>query len=200
MSTNCDLKKINLRGLASLSGYSISTVSKALNDNAEISNSTKAEIRRLALLYNYCPNHIARALRSQRTSNIAILFPEYNLHSYVEFLEGAEEEARSNNYRLFIQQFDLNQFRSKSSFGQIEGSIDGLILFVNDCQTNMKMRLEFGGLFKNNNMVLVPSRRDKKVENSHIYTKDYGKLACLDLIKKIRVEDTKLVVSPIFFN
>lgn len=55
-------------------GVSIATVSKALNNHTDIGEETKAHIRRVAKEMGYFPNSSARALKTNRTYNIGVLF------------------------------------------------------------------------------------------------------------------------------
>ena len=52
-------KNITIKELSKILEVSISTVSKALNDSYEISDSTKERIKAAARLYNYKPNKLA---------------------------------------------------------------------------------------------------------------------------------------------
>ena len=59
--------KTTLKDLARILEVSISTVSKALNDNPEISLETRNRIKELAESYKYVPNKIAQSLKSKST-------------------------------------------------------------------------------------------------------------------------------------
>ena len=55
-------------------GVSVATVSKALNDHSDIGEETKNRIRKVAKEMGYYPNSMARALKTNRTYNIGVLF------------------------------------------------------------------------------------------------------------------------------
>lgn len=57
-------------------GVSIATVSKALNNHKDIGEETKEHIRRVAKEMGYFPNSSARALKTNRTYNIGVLFAD----------------------------------------------------------------------------------------------------------------------------
>ncbi|HIT90438.1 MAG TPA: LacI family DNA-binding transcriptional regulator [Candidatus Merdenecus merdavium] len=67
---------ISLKDIADICGVSISTVSKALNNKADISKAKKEEIQKVAKELNYIPNYMASTLRSKRTRNIGVLLSE----------------------------------------------------------------------------------------------------------------------------
>ena len=52
-----------IKDISKITGFSMSTVSKALNDKEDISDETKLIIRKAALDNNYKPNHYAVMLR-----------------------------------------------------------------------------------------------------------------------------------------
>ena len=64
----------SMKDISELCGVSIATVSKALNDQSDIGEETKARIRQVAKELGYFPNSSARALKTKRTYNIGVLF------------------------------------------------------------------------------------------------------------------------------
>jgi LacI family transcriptional regulator len=65
---------VNIRELARRSGVSTATVSRALNDRAEVSEATRAKIRRLASELGYAPNEPARTLVRRRSDTIGLVW------------------------------------------------------------------------------------------------------------------------------
>jgi LacI family transcriptional regulator len=65
---------VNIRELARRSGVSTATVSRALNDRAEVSEATRAKIRRLASELGYAPNEPARTLVRRRSDTIGLIW------------------------------------------------------------------------------------------------------------------------------
>ena len=64
----------SMKDISELCGVSIATVSKALNDQSDIGEETKARIKQVAKELGYFPNSSARALKTKRTYNIGVLF------------------------------------------------------------------------------------------------------------------------------
>ncbi len=64
----------SMKEIAAACHVSIATVSKALNDHKDIGADTKAYIRQVAREMGYLPNAQARALKTNRTHNIGVLF------------------------------------------------------------------------------------------------------------------------------
>lgn len=64
----------SMKDISRACGVSIATVSKALNNHKDIGEETKAHIRQVAKEMGYFPNSSARALKTNRTYNIGVLF------------------------------------------------------------------------------------------------------------------------------
>jgi len=65
---------ISMKDIAAACGVSVATVSKALNDHSDIGEETKLHIKEVAREMGYSPNSLARALKTNRTFNIGVLF------------------------------------------------------------------------------------------------------------------------------
>lgn len=67
---------ISMKDIAKACGVSVATVSKALNDQKDIGEEKKALIKAKAKEMGYFPNSSARALKTNRTYNIGVLFAD----------------------------------------------------------------------------------------------------------------------------
>lgn len=65
---------VSMKDVSKKCGVSIATVSKALNDHNDIGEATKERIREVAKEMGYFPNSSARALKTNRTYNLGVLF------------------------------------------------------------------------------------------------------------------------------
>ncbi len=65
-----------MKDIAAACGVSVATVSKALNDHTDVSEVTKKNVRSCAREMGYYPNSVARALKTNKTYNIGVLFAE----------------------------------------------------------------------------------------------------------------------------
>ncbi|MGB3149034.1 MAG: LacI family DNA-binding transcriptional regulator, partial [Maribacter sp.] len=123
--------QINIKQIAYLSGYSKSTVSKALNDSKEISELAKNRIRKVAQQYDYKPNNSAKSLKSHRTNAIGLIVPEFSNEHCAHIMEGVGDEATVKGYKLVVYQ-SKNKIAAKNKIVDLlfDGSIDGLILIT----------------------------------------------------------------------
>lgn len=120
---------ITIKQISSLSGFSLSTVSKALNDKFDISSATKNTIKTIAEQHNYVPNNYAVSLRGQKSKIIAVILPEVTQNCYNYALCHLQKTAESKDYRiLFYQSFGCSIKEENFIKSLNDGSIGGVIL------------------------------------------------------------------------
>ncbi|OIQ18765.1 LacI family DNA-binding transcriptional regulator [Lacinutrix sp. MedPE-SW] len=121
--------KITLKELARLSGYSVSTVSKAINNKLDISLKTKKRIHDIAKKYNYIPNTYAVGLRKKRTQALAVILPQVNTNFYSWILFNIEKIASNKGYKIVLFQSFESPLKEKECIKiSSDGSVDGVIL------------------------------------------------------------------------
>ena len=95
---------VSIKDIAKKCNVSVATVSKALNDQSDISEATKEKIRKVARKMGYTTNVSARALKTKRTYNLGILFADDRAglsHEYFSMiLESFQREAEKYGYDI----------------------------------------------------------------------------------------------------
>ncbi|MBQ6334781.1 MAG: LacI family DNA-binding transcriptional regulator [Erysipelotrichaceae bacterium] len=95
---------ISIKDIAKECGVSVATVSKALNDHDDISQATKEKVRKAASKLGYTTNVAARALKTNKTYNLGILFADERAglsHEYFSMiLESFQREAEKHGYDI----------------------------------------------------------------------------------------------------
>ena len=135
---NLSESAITLKELSQLSGFSISTVSKALNNKFDISPTTRKTIQKIASKHNYVPNNYAVALRKKQTKAIAIIIPQINTDFYSCFLHNIEKVAYKFGYRIVLFQSFSAHKREQECLKMItDGSVDGAIVVSSNCIKNL---------------------------------------------------------------
>ncbi|MEG0069538.1 MAG: LacI family DNA-binding transcriptional regulator [Cetobacterium sp.] len=129
------MEKITLKDIAALTGYSVSTVSRSLNDNDRIPVETRNEIKEIAKQLNYTIDINARNL-SKKTSNTIGVFMQNDFfklpHSTFTniFWSTLHEEIQIKRYEPALYLFsDTDDFKYKISQLFNSGLIDGVIIF-----------------------------------------------------------------------
>lgn len=107
---------VTIKDISKRSGYSITTVSKALNNYSDISDSTKKKILDLCEEMGYVPNLSARSLITQKSFTIGIIFEEVTgvglQHPlFSKILESFKNVVEAQGYDIM---FLSNQMGSKN--------------------------------------------------------------------------------------
>lgn len=124
---------MTIKDLSFMTGYSISTVSKALNNKGDISVNTKKEIVDVAKKYNYSPNKLAVSLRLKKTKSLAVILPCLTINCYSQALHGIQKHASKQGYQTILYQSCLNGESIKSILDKINnGLIDGVIILSSE--------------------------------------------------------------------
>ncbi|MDE3742934.1 LacI family DNA-binding transcriptional regulator [Maribacter polysaccharolyticus] len=121
--------KMTLKRIAKELGVSISTVSKALHDNKEISQENRDKIQAFAKFYNYRPNNIALSLKNKKTKTIGLIIPEIVHNFFAKVIGGIEHVAKLKGYHVIIavtnESFDNEVINMELL---VHSNIDGFIM------------------------------------------------------------------------
>ena len=96
---------VSLKDIANICGVSVATVSKALNGQPDIGEETREKIRRKADEMGYFTNSAARALKTNRTNNLGVLFVDESNRGlthdfFANVLNAFKSEAEKNGYDI----------------------------------------------------------------------------------------------------
>lgn len=96
---------VSMKDIAKACGVSVATVSKALSGQPDIAEQTRELISKTADELGYMTNSAARALKTNRTYNIGVLFVDERrsglAHEYFSaVLESLKTEAEANGYDI----------------------------------------------------------------------------------------------------
>ena len=124
---------VSMKDIALRCGVSVATVSKALNGQQDIGEDTRERIRQAADEMGYLTNAAARALKTNRTYNIGVLFVDEQrsglAHEYFSsVLDSLKVEAERNGYDITF--INRNVGRRSSTYlqhAQYRG-VDGVII------------------------------------------------------------------------
>ena len=123
---------VTLYDVAKQAGVNASTVSRALNDKANVNGDTKKRIHQIAQNLGYYPNRIARSLATQETSTLGLVMPAMKCLEHTLFcsmLEGIYEEIQGLGYSLSFSVVDIDTQGEESAIRKLEEyRVDGLIL------------------------------------------------------------------------
>jgi len=130
--------------LAKILKVSQGTVSRALNDNPNISQKTKERICELAKKMGYVPHGIASALASKKTKSIGLVYP-YILNDilFARIYKGIEDTMFEQGYNIFLCcTNDLIQKEERYLQLLRQKRVDGIILTPVTFPSNTKLLRE----------------------------------------------------------
>ena len=123
---------VKLVDIARKTGYSVSTVSRALSGNSskyKISQTTIEEIRTVANKLGYRTNKLARGLKSNKTFEFGVAVPDILNPFFATLIKSISKEVRKIGYTIMIFDSDENTDFEKDSIGHLlESRVEGLII------------------------------------------------------------------------
>jgi LacI family transcriptional regulator len=133
--------------VSELAGVSLATVSRVMNNNARVSDATRAKVLAAMETLGYRPNSIAQSLASNRSNSVGILVSELHGPFYGEMLSGIENECRAAGKHVIIA---AGHSEEASEIDGIEflisRSCDALILHVEAVSDDYLIKLAAGKL------------------------------------------------------
>ena len=85
---------VTLKKLAELLNLSISTVSRALKDHADVAIETRQRVKQLAAMVDYEPNTYAINLRTNLSREFGVIIPGIANDFYQSFISSLEASGR----------------------------------------------------------------------------------------------------------
>ena len=165
------MSKIDLKYLSKELNLSVSTISRALRDDWEISEKTKIRVRGLAEKLNYTPNPYASSLRRQSSQTIAVVVPEIANNFFTLVINGIESIARDRNYHVLIYLTHDDYQRELSIVKYFQnGRIDGILMSVSLGTQDYTHLLE---LHQNGMPMVFFDRVCPVIETTKIITDDF---------------------------
>lgn len=121
-------KKSTIFDVSRLSGFSIATVSRVLNGNYPVKDSTREKIQKAIETLNFSPNLLARGLIGANTFTIGIIVPSLENLFFTELIRGIDDVLRAHDYTAFIcSTNDDYQLEKKHMINLIDRRVDGII-------------------------------------------------------------------------
>lgn len=125
--------KIRLKDIAKLTGYSITTISRALAGYSDVNAQTRAYILETAQALGYQPNGVAQQLRRQITNTLGLVIPA-NAHDFSgdffsQLLHGISAEAAAQHFDVLISSARSDE-EEMGVYRRLVGGhrVDGMIL------------------------------------------------------------------------
>lgn len=183
---------VSMKDIALRCGVSVATVSKALNGQPDIGEETRNRITAAAKEMGYMTNSAARALKTNRTYNLGVLFVDERrsglAHEYFSaVLESFKVEAEAHGYDITF--INHNVGGKPTSYLQhcLHRGVDGVVIACVDFNAPQVRELVDSNIplvtidrvFDNRLAVLSDNVRGVSMLVRHVYEKGHRKIAFL---------------------
>ncbi len=126
-----------IKDVASYAGFSIATVSRAINAPHTVSPIALEKVRAAIEVLQFRPNALGRQLRTERTGLIGVILPTLANPVFAESLQGIDDEASEAGYRLVLMTTQYDAVRERRAIETLrEQRVDGVIMTVTDGNSN----------------------------------------------------------------
>ncbi|MFH7013568.1 LacI family DNA-binding transcriptional regulator [Flavobacterium sp. FlaQc-52] len=155
-------EKITIYDIAKKLNITAATVSRALNNNPKIKESTRELVLKTAASMNYKQNKLALALKSGRSNNIGVIVPRIDSNFFASVIRGIEEELHPHGYQVIICQTHEDPKReSENLYTLIDAQVDGILMSVTDVANENTAAFQY---VLNKNVPLVFFDRSKHID------------------------------------
>ncbi len=93
---------MNIKDIARLSGASVATVSRVLNNDVQVTEKTRQRIMKIIEETGYKPNYVGRSLRKMSSKKLLIMLPTISNPFYSDIVVGFEQKALSEKYGILL--------------------------------------------------------------------------------------------------
>ena len=116
---------ITLKDIARLCNVSVATVSRALNGRTDPGNATAKRIQQIAQEMGYLPNAAARALKTNHSNNIGILYEDDIHHEYFSLMiNSIKTAAEKEGYDItFLSRSKASSYYELARYRGLDGVI-----------------------------------------------------------------------------
>ncbi|QMS84442.1 LacI family DNA-binding transcriptional regulator [Candidatus Xianfuyuplasma coldseepsis] len=140
---------VTLKDISKASGFSITTVSKALNGYTDVNDDTRESIKRIAKRLGYVPNFQARGLVMKRSWTIGIVMDEASgiglRHPlFAEVLDSFKREVEQHGYDIMFLSLNVGDIRMTTYLEHARRKgVDGVFVIVTDYGSQAYKKLSY---------------------------------------------------------
>ena len=183
---------VSMKNIAQRCGVSVATVSKALNGQPDIGEETRQRICAVAEEMGYMTNSAARALKTNRTYNLGVLFVDERrsglTHEYFSaVLESFKVEAEAHGYDITFINHNVGGRPTSYLQHCLYRGVDGVVIACVDFTDHRVRELVDSGIplvtidhvFNNRLAVVSDNVSGLEALVRHVYSKGHRKIAFL---------------------
>ncbi|ALB28511.1 LacI family DNA-binding transcriptional regulator [Companilactobacillus heilongjiangensis] len=122
-------KKYSIKDIAKLSGVSVATVSRVINDNGRFSEETRKKVQKVIRDTDYHTNFSAKNLRMNKSFSVGILVPDISNYFFANVVQKIEKILFKQGYSTIICNTARDEKKELAYLKMLESKgIDGLIV------------------------------------------------------------------------
>ncbi len=127
---------VTIADVAAASGFSPMTVSRVINNDTKVRESTRLLVQRAIAALNYSPNLAARSLAGADQMRIGLLYSNPSAAYLSRYLLGSLEQARAAHVELIVVKCDSGEQGEEEAIRELLSSgVDGVILSEPMCDS-----------------------------------------------------------------
>lgn len=125
--------KVSLKEIAKMSGVSVATVSRVINDTGRFSEATRRRVLGIVKETHYRANTLARSLRTNQSNSVGILVPDLTNDFFSKVVQEIEKNLFKAGYSTIICDTQRSPEMESYYLSTLEAkSIDALIVISGD--------------------------------------------------------------------
>lgn len=120
--------KATMKDVAALAGVGVGTVSRVINKNGSVKESTRLKVEAAIQQLDYEPDEYARGLKTNRSNTIALILPTIWHPFFSEFAYYVERALTKYNYKMFLCNSDGDSTKENEYIQMVkQNKVDGII-------------------------------------------------------------------------
>lgn len=123
------MKNVSIKDIAKLSGVSVATVSRVINNNGRFSEETKQKVLAVIEETGYQMNFSAKSLRMNKSFSIGVLVPDISNYFFSDVVQKIEEQLFELGYSTIICNTGRSSEKENAYLKMLQSKlVDGLIV------------------------------------------------------------------------
>lgn len=123
------IEKVSIKEIAKMTGVSVATVSRVINNNGRFSEETRQKVLTAIKKTGYKQNKMAVGLRINKSHMIGIIVPDITNEFYSAVVKKCEQSLAASGYSCIVCNTDRSPDKEKKYLQTLsEHMIDGLII------------------------------------------------------------------------
>jgi LacI family transcriptional regulator len=164
------IKSVSIKEISELTGVSIATVSRVINNTGRFSEKTRKRVLSIVQKHGYVPNAMAQWLRTNRTRNIGIIVPDITNEFFAKLTLNIQQKLFALNYSTLIYNTNEDHTLERQYLRAISAqSVRGIIFISGGGQNVYPDMPEGPTIFLDREPHLKDTRTDYvKIQTDHV--------------------------------